>query len=320
MAAVTKAQIDAAKQMTAIEYLKKYQPERLVRCRYSKTEYQLTDHDSFKINEATSWWHWKSRDIGGKTALDFLVHVDGVKFVEAVRTLCNETPSFFPQHDQMKEKKKPFTLPPAAESNHNIIRYLKNRGISVSTIQACIDGGILYESHPYHNCVFVGRDGMGATRYAALRGIWDKPGKEPFKSEVAGSDKRYCFCVSASQSSRRLALYESAIDAMAHRTLENEDASKWRLSLGGIYAPKEGTPDRVMRRPVALVHFLQQHPEVEELELCFDNDFAGRWAARNIRELYENEFTVTENLPPVEGWDYGEMARQAMEKKREAIR
>lgn len=321
MATVTKAQIDAAKQMTAIEYLKKYQPERLVRCRYSKTEYQLTDHDSFKINQNTSWWHWKSRDVGGRTALDFLVHVDGVKFVEAVQMLCEECPSFIPDYRQMSLEKKPFALPPAAESNHNIIRYLKNRGLSLSAIQACIDSDILYESHPYHNCVFVGRDSTGAPRYAALRGIWDKPGKEPFKSEVSGSDKRYCFCVPAPRGSRRLALYESAIDAMAHRTLEHEDSSKWRLSLGGIYAPKDGTQDRGMKRPVALVHFLQQHPEVEELELCFDNDFAGRWAARHIRALYEEKFTVIENLTPVEGWDYGEMARQAMlGKKREAIR
>lgn len=322
MDSVTKAQIAAAKQMTAIEYLKKYQPERLERCRYSKSEYQLTDHDSFKINQDTSWWHWKSRDIGGRTALDFLVHVDGVKFVEAVQALCVESPSFIPEHSQTTGViKKTFALPPAAESNHNIIRYLKNRGLSQATIQACIGSGILYESYPYHNCVFVGRDGTGAPRYAALRGIWDQPGKKPYKVEQTESDKRYCFCIPAPQGSRRLALYESAIDAMAHRTLENEDSTKWRLSLGGIYAPKEGTPDRKMKQSAALVHFLQQHPEVEELELCFDNDFAGRWAARHVRALYEDKFTVAYNLPPDEGWDYGEMAKQVMlDKKREAIR
>ena len=42
------------------------------------------DHDSFKINEVTSKWHWKSRDIGGISALRFLTQVDGFSFMEAV--------------------------------------------------------------------------------------------------------------------------------------------------------------------------------------------------------------------------------------------
>ena len=39
---------------------------------------QLQDHDSFKINEITSKWHWKSRGIGGMSALRFLMQVDGM--------------------------------------------------------------------------------------------------------------------------------------------------------------------------------------------------------------------------------------------------
>lgn len=318
---VTKEQIAAAKQMSAIEYLKKYQSSRLVRCKYSRREYQLTDHDSFKINENTSWWHWKSRDIGGRTALDFLIHVDGYSFLDAVRQLCSECPSYIPDDRLAEEPPKVFALPPAAQDHHNITRYLRSRGISLATIQACINGGILYESHPYHNCVFVGRDDKGAARYAALRGIWDRPGRKPFKMEESGSDKKYCFCVPAIPGSKRLALYEAAIDVLAHRTLEHEDASKWRLSLGGIYAPREGEPDRPMKRPVALSHFLERHPEITELELCFDNDFAGRWAAAHIRELYQDKFKITENLPPTWGWDYGDMAKAAVKpRSKEAMR
>lgn len=316
---VTKDQIAAAKQISAIEYLKKYQKSRLVRCKYSRTEYQLTDHDSFKINENTSWWHWKSRDIGGKTALDFLIHVDGVHFLEAVRQLCEECPSYIPAYVPAEAAPKVFALPPAAEDNHNITRYLRSRGISLATIQACIEGGILYESDPYHNCVFVGRDETGAARYAALRGIWEQPGRKPFKVEQSGSDKQYSFCIPADQGSKRLALYEAAIDVLAHRTLEQEDATKWRLSLGGIYAPKEGEADRPMKRPVALTHFLSRHPEIEELELCFDNDFAGRWAAGHIRALYQDKFKITESLPPIEGWDYGDMAKAAMKQKSKVV-
>ena len=63
-----KEELRQAKQMSAIEFLKRYRPEELVRC--GAGEYELRSHDSFKISESTSLWHWKSRDIGGKSALD----------------------------------------------------------------------------------------------------------------------------------------------------------------------------------------------------------------------------------------------------------
>ena len=83
MPGVSREQIDAAKQMTAIEFLRRYRPGELIKAE-SRGEFQLREHDSFKINERTSLWHWKSRDVGGKSALDYLVKVEGMKFVDAV--------------------------------------------------------------------------------------------------------------------------------------------------------------------------------------------------------------------------------------------
>lgn len=42
-------------------------------------EFQLRSHDSFKISGETSLWHWKSRDIGGKSALDYAPIPPGTK-------------------------------------------------------------------------------------------------------------------------------------------------------------------------------------------------------------------------------------------------
>ena len=39
-----------------------------------------------------------------------------------------------------------------------------------------------------------------------------------------------------------------------------------------------------MKKPQALEHFLSQHPEITEIEVCTDNDFAGRWACEHIRK------------------------------------
>ena len=77
--------------MTAIEFLRRYRPNSLVKSS-ARGEYQLAEHDSFKINGESSVWHWKSRDIGGKSALKYLIYVEGVPFVEAVQLLCEESP------------------------------------------------------------------------------------------------------------------------------------------------------------------------------------------------------------------------------------
>ena len=95
MAYFEKEEIRQAKQMSAIEFLKRYRPEELVRC--GTGEYELRSHDSFKISESTSLWHWKSRDIGGKSALDYLVRVEGVPFTDAVRYLLEQdAPAYVP--------------------------------------------------------------------------------------------------------------------------------------------------------------------------------------------------------------------------------
>ena len=95
MPGVTQEQIAAARRMSAIEFLQKYRPNSLVKSS-ARGEYQLAEHDSFKINAKSSLWHWKSRDAGGKSALDYLIKVEGVKFVDAVLALCEENPSYIP--------------------------------------------------------------------------------------------------------------------------------------------------------------------------------------------------------------------------------
>ncbi len=81
--------------MTAIEFLRRYRPEELVKgeCR---NEYQLREHDSFKMNGETSLWHWKSRDRRRRSALDYLIYVERMKFVDAVLPRCGESPAYFP--------------------------------------------------------------------------------------------------------------------------------------------------------------------------------------------------------------------------------
>ena len=310
MPGVTEEQITAAKQMTAIEFLRRYRPGELVKAE-SRGEFQLREHDSFKINESTSLWHWKSRDVGGKSALDYLIKVEGMKFVEAVQALCEESPSYIPPPSQ-PEQPKEFLLPPAAENNRRVFAYLLKRGIDRKVIEACVRAGILYESADYHNAVFVGKDETGTARYAFLRGTYTK-GK-PFKAEVSGSNKRFCFFLPPKGESKKLAVYEAAIETMAHLTLERT-VDKYRLSLGGISAPKEGETAYSFKKPAALESFLARHPEIEEIELCTNNDYAGRWAAEHIEKAYQGKYRMVKNLPEKEGCDYADLTKERYEKQ-----
>ena len=100
---------------------------------------------------------------------------------------------------------------------------------------------------------------------------WSKP----------GSEKKYSFCIPPERETKRVAVYEACIDALAHMTLEEGNRDKYRLSLGGIAAPKENAQiqsERFKKPPDALEEFLKNHPEIKEIEICTDNDFAGRWA------------------------------------------
>ena len=313
MAGVTKEQVAAARRMAAIEFLRRYRADDLVKSS-ARGEFELKSHDSFKINGESSLWHWKSRGIGGKSALDYLMHVEGCSFVEAVRLLCEERPCFIPQrHEEVERKRPPFELPEKSPTTTRVEAYLRCRGISQAVIDHCLQTGILYESLPYHNCVFVGRDAGGTPRYAALRGTYTY-GKQ-FKAESTGSDKRFGFCIEPATESSAVAVFEAAIDAMAEMSLAGDAADKYRLSLGGIYAPEEG---RDIHPPAALEEFLAQHPQVNRIEFCLDNDPPGRAAAAALARLYGEQYQVAVRLPPIEGFDYGDLAQAAMEYRTKA--
>ena len=308
MPGVTKQQVAAARRMTAIEFLRRYRADDLVRSS-ARGEYELKSHDSFKINGESSLWHWKSRGIGGRSALDYLMHVEGCSFVEAVQLLCDEQLVFTPKnHADVERQRPPFELPEKSPTTTRVEAYLRCRGISQAVIDHCLRAGILYESLPYHNCVFVGRDAGDTPRYAALRGTYTY-GKQ-FKAESTGSNKRFGFCIEPTAESSALAVFEAAIDAMAEMSLAGDAADKYRLSLGGIYAPEEG---RDIHPPAALEEFLAQHPQVNRIEFCFDNDPPGRAAAAALARLYGERYQVAVRLPPIEGFDYGDLAQAAME-------
>ena len=206
-------EIKRAREMDLLTYLRNYEPGELVHV--TGNTWSVREHDSLKISNGK--WMWWSRGFGGASALDYLVKVRGDPFTDAVEKIlgkaAREQPIFVPE--KQTEQKKRLLLPERSETNERIISYLSDRGISRDIIEDCIREELLYESLPYHNCVFVGYDRRGEARYACYRGTVP----EKIMGEAAGSDKRYSFRISGNIDHGTLHLFESAIDLLEHMVL-----------------------------------------------------------------------------------------------------
>ncbi len=178
-------EIDRVKQIDLLTYLICNEPDEVIK--RSAREYTTRTHDSLVISNGK--WNWFSRGVGGKNALDYLIRVKDMSFLDAVRLLANANcepvlslPGVFARA-QMPAK---HILLPHRHINCNKVKgYLELRGIDPFIITECIKSGLIYQSQADHftNAVFFGKDKGGTPRYAFMRGCTGD-----FKSEVAGSE------------------------------------------------------------------------------------------------------------------------------------
>ena len=246
MGYVTPEQITQAKELDLLTYLQRYDPHQLVHV--GDSTYCTREHDSLKISNGK--WNWFSRGIGGKTALDYLIKVQGFSFTQAVETLVGQNFSPLPHVSQAKPKEqepKVLSLPSPSRCATHAVSYLHGRGIDYDLIDYCIQTGRLYEGQPYHNVVFVGRDLKGQPRYAALRGTMGD-----FKGEATGSNKRYSFSIVENTNAPSVHLFESAVDLLSYPdvpiwekyTLTIEEAAKYfRIGEKKLRKLAEENPD-----------------------------------------------------------------------------
>ena len=180
------------------------------------------------------------------------------------------------------------------KTNCEVIRYLTSRGIDREIIKASIDEGLLYESLPYHNCIFVGFDESGNAAYAVYRATTG----ERLMGEAAGSDKRYSFRIDRAGST--LHVFESAIDLLSYATIMKMRTGEWReepmLSLGGVYAPSVNK--KQSKLPIALENMTQNQTQINTIALHLDNDFAGRSAAETIAAKLDGKYIMRDEHPP----------------------
>lgn len=159
MAYFTPEDIQQSKQLDLLTYLQIYEPDQLVKV--SGDTYCTKEHDSLKISNGK--WHWFSRQIGGKTALDYLVKVRGCSFLEAMEILHGAPlPKTIPAPAPKVESKK-LLLPERNGNADAVVHYLKSRGIHDVIIRYCLENDLLFESRKYHSAVFLGYDKEGVS-------------------------------------------------------------------------------------------------------------------------------------------------------------
>lgn len=90
MNGITKEQIEQARRVGILAYMRAYEPQELVKV--GRSEYTTRTHDSLRISE-NGKWNWCSRGFGGTNALNYLVRVKGLSFVSAVQQLCEDIPA-----------------------------------------------------------------------------------------------------------------------------------------------------------------------------------------------------------------------------------
>ena len=170
--------VEKAKEMDVLTYLQNYEPNELVKV--GNGTYSTKTHDSIRISNGL--WNWFSRGVGGKNAVSYLMKVKNYSFLDAIE----------------------FVLPLKSINSERAKRYLVKRGIDLEIINECINSGLIYESEPNHNVVFLGTDEEKKYKYAFFRGTNDTR----FMGESKGSDKAYTFRLLSNNESERVHLFE----------------------------------------------------------------------------------------------------------------
>lgn len=300
---VTPEQIEKAKAVDLLSYLERYEPDNLVRI--GQNNYCTGEHNSLKISNGL--WHWFSRNVGGKNALDYLMKVRGFSFVEAV-DLLSDGMTIGLYNPVRKRAVKELEIPLLCTETYKSEHYLRSRGISQSVIDYCLRNRLLAEDAKYHNCIFFGYD-KDKPKYGAVRGT-----ASDFKRELSGSDKRFSFFIAANAETDTVHLFESAIDLMSYATLELRSHRNWRkddlLSLAGVYKTERGQDV-----PLALERYLGTHPGTKRLCLHLDNDEIGKTAAEQIAAALKDRYSVV-NTPPLCGKDVNDELQSKIREER----
>ncbi len=286
---IDKEELDQLRSIDLLTYFINYEPEELIR--HGKNGFKTKTHSSLYLSNGL--WCYFARGIGGRSALDYLIFVKKLSFIEAVEHLRRCTKGVIPKNIIVKkEENYVFQLPKKNNDNLILIHYLCHvRCIDREIVDMCINKNLIYESAYDHSVIFVGYDENNCPRYAFSRST-----TSALKKDIAKSCKQYSFSIT--YKSEHLHVFESAIDLLSYMTickLQNQSIEDHYLSLSGVN--NYSTP--------ALDYYLYRHPQIKYIHLHLDNDEAGRMSTSCIIDKFSSLFYVVD-CPIKNGKDVNE--------------
>ena len=272
----TQAQIDRANAASLEDFLRT-QGETLIK---SGREYRWKEHDSLTVRGNKWFRHSQSK---GGYPIDFVMEFYGKSFPEAVQLLTGESAEG--QSEASTAPPTAFHLPLHNRTADRAIQYLcESRGLNKTLVEAFLLSGDIYEDAKRHNVVFVGRDRSGTPRYAHVRGTAD-----PFRQDIAGSDKSYPFHYEGN--GNQLFVFEAPIDLLSFICLYPQDwQTRSYLALGGVSGK-------------ALDRFLSERKDTRKVFLCLDSDTAGSEACTRLAQSIPGEIAVIRLVPARKDWN-----------------
>jgi hypothetical protein len=309
---VTKEQIAAARRVDLLTYMRQKEPNNIRRVKGSHDTYQVISHDSVKISESKGLWFRWSTGKGSNNALDYLVDVENIGFVDAVKMITEDIiiPSDYIPPAAIKPEEKHLELPKPNGNKHMITEYLVNqRAINKNVVDAFISNGLIYESYPHHNVVFVGKNEKGENAYGSIRSIGEG---NVYKIDCKGSNKKYSFKWQPTEPNNVLHVFEGAIDLLSFATVFEYKKMDWKktnlLSLSGIFQSKFDLDHKSL--PIALDAYIGNMKECKVVILHLDNDEAGRNATKYISDLLESRGIKVIDYPTPLGKDWNDYVVQ----------
>lgn len=275
----TEAQKLAARETDLVTFLQR-RGEVLKR---SGSEYEWRDGAQKVTIRGNVWFHQYER-VGGD-AIDFVRRFYGMDYPQAVELLLDGHAGFErpTQHAAIQQKStKDFLLPKRNNTMHRVYAYLlQQRSIDREVLNVFVRERMIYESAGHHNAVFVGYDQDGIARHAHKRGT---NSQSSYKGNQDGSRPEFSFHWRGQ--SNRLYFFEAPIDLLSYISMHKEN---WK---DHSYAAACGVSDHV------LWQMMKDHPDINHVCLCFDNDEAGQTASQRIAAKLNARGITNEVLIP----------------------
>lgn len=264
-------------------------------------EYRHREHDSLVVTPGKGFY-WFSKNYGSKSPINYFEKVHELDFISAATKVLEAMNYDFSMQNIVIEKEEvsnplyisnDFILPERADDNKRAFAYLvKTRHIDKDLVSLMMKKGIIYQSKKYNNLVFLGKDYEGNIASAFTRTTLTKTEKASWtRGDARGSKKEFRFRIE-NRTNKTVNIFESEIDMLSYLSMQDKYARNENyVSLGGV-------TDK------AILKFLENRTDIEEINICTDNDEAGHRFASEISQKLGKNYHITREVPV--GKDFNE--------------